>query len=421
MVKSTGKEMKAISDKARTERLIFHIDADAFFASVEQGFNPLLRGKPVIVGGQENQRGVVHTASYEARACGVRTGMPLFRAKVLCPQAVFLKGNYEHYRAVSSVLQEVYLKYTPKVEFTSLDDAYLDLTGTMHLYPSARWVAEQIKKEVWQRVGVSLSVGIGRNKVIARIASGLQKPAGIVEVPSGEERAFLADLPVDLLPGIGRMAREKLFDLGIFKVGQLARLPKSIMEQLFGKNGLKIWHFARGEDDRTVAPKVFPKQISRETSFEEDTTDLTLVLGTLQYLCERIAKRLRDEQLVCHALGIKIKYSDFRFHTTTARLPFATNHGHELFKQARQLFESLRLRRIRIRHVGVAVSQIESLNYQRRLFDDHTRQQMLDAVVDEIREKYGFMAILPADTLELRRKYRMEANGYILHNPALTR
>ena len=413
--------MKLTTADEKAQRLILHIDADAFFASVEQGFNPKLRGKPVIVGGQENQRGVVHTASYEARACGVRTGMPLFRAKALCPQAVFLKGNYEHYRAVSQVLQEVYLKYTPKVEFTSLDDAYLDLSGALHLYPSARWVAERVKEEVWQRVGVSLSIGIGSNKVIARIASDLKKPGGIVEVPAGREREFLADLQVDVLPGIGRMAREKLFDLGIFKVRQLAALPKDVMEQLFGKNGIKIWRFARGEDDRTVLPKVFPKQISRETSFEEDTSDLRIVRGTLQYLCERIGKKLRDEGLICRTIGVKIKYSDFKFHTSSVHLPFATNNGNELYKKARQLFEQIRLRRTRIRHVGVSVAQIEPKNYQRSLFNEQTRREMLDLVIDEIRQRFGFMAILPADTLELRRKYRMEPNGYILHNPALTR
>ncbi len=413
--------MKATRDELKSERLILHIDADAFFASVEQGFNPRLRGKPVIVGGQENQRGVVHTASYEARSCGVRTGMPLFKAKALCPQAIFLKGNYEHYRAVSEVFQEVYLKYTPEVEFTSLDDAYLDLSGAMHLYPSARWVAERIKAEVWQRVGVSLSVGIGSNKVIARIASGLQKPGGIVEVPAGKEREFLAGLPVDLLPGIGRMAREKLSDLGIFKIGQLAGLPRGIMEQLFGKNGVKIWHFARGEDDRAVAPRVFPKQISRETSFEEDTADLNIVLGTLQYLCERIGKKLREETLTCRAISVKIKYSDFRFHTASSHLPGNTSNAAELYQTARRLFETLRLRRTRIRHVGVSVSQIEPHNYQLTLFNEQTRSEMLNTVIDEIRERFGFMAILPADTLELRRKYRMEPNGYILHNPALTR
>ncbi len=413
--------MRSTRDELKSKRLIFHIDADAFFASVEQGFNPRLRGRPVIVGGLENQRGVVHTASYEARACGVRTGMPLFRAKALCPQAIFLKGNYEHYRAVSEVLRKVYLQYTPQVEFTSLDDAYLDLSGALHLFPSARWVAEQIQQQVWQQVGVGLSVGIGSNKVIARIASGLKKPRGIVEVPHGEERNFLAELPVEMLPGIGRMAREKLADLGIFRIGQLAGLPRRVMEQLFGKNGLRLWHLARGEDERPVAERTLPRQLSRETSFEEDTMDLQLVKSTLQYLCERLGRRLREEELVCRTVGVKIKYSDFRFHTASAGLGRRTANGSELFAAVLQLFENLRLRRTRIRHVGVMVTGIEPRNYQRFLFDEQTRQEALDTVIDEIRERFGFMAILPGDALELRRKYRMEPNGYILHNPALTR
>ena len=402
-------------------RTIMHIDADAFFASVEQGFNPLLRGKPVIVGGRENQRGVVHTASYEARACGVRTGMPLFKAKALCPRAVFLKGNYEHYKAVSLVFQDIYLQYTPAVEFTSLDDAYLDLTGALHLYPSALWVAEHIQREVWRRVHVGVSIGIGSNKTIARIASGLRKPKGIVQIPAGKERAFLAGLPVDVLPGIGRMGKEKLNDLNIFRVGELAKLPKRVLEQLFGKNGLSIYDFAQGRDPRPVKRKVFPKQISRETSFEEDTMDLELVKGTLQYLCERIGKKLREEKLHCRILTIKIKYSDFRFHTVRQKLAYPTANSGVLFAAAVRLFEQLRLRRTRIRHVGVSVTDIEPQNFQRMLFDTETRKELLDAALDEIRSKFGFMAILPADTLTLKSKYRMEPNGYILHNPALTR
>ncbi len=404
-----------------TQRTIMHIDADAFFASVEQGFNPRLRGKPVIVGGRENQRGVVHTASYEARACGIRTGMPLFKAKALCPRAVFLKGNYEHYRAVSALFQEVYLKYTPKVEFTSLDDAYLDLSGAMHLYSSAEWVAEKITTEVFERSGVGLSVGIGSNKVIARIASGLKKPRGCVHIPAGTEKAFLAHLPVDALPGVGRMAREKLIDLHIFKVGDLARLSKLIMEQLFGKNGIKLWELANGIDNREVVRKIIPRQISRETSFEEDTSDVNLVKSTLQYLTERIAKKLREDDLACRTLSVKIGYSDFKRHARSRGLAQPLNDGAALFDAADRIFNELRLRRVRIRHVGVSATNIEPLRMQTFLFDEKTRRESLNSAIDDIRQRYGFMALLPADTLELKRKYRMEPHGYILHNPALTR
>jgi len=398
-----------------------HIDADAFFASVEQGFNPFLRDRPVIVGGMANQRGVVHTASYETRAFGVRTGMPLFRAKAICPHAVFLKGNYEHYRAVSDIFQEVYLRYTPKVEFTSLDDAYLNLSGAMHLYPSAEWVAKAITDEIYIRTGVGLSVGIGSSKVIARIASGLNKPRGIVYIPAEREREFLSGLPVDCLPGIGRIAKEKLTDLHIFKVGDLARLTKLIMEQLFGKNGIRLWELANGIDNREVVRKIIPSQISRETSFEEDTSDMNIVKGTLQYLAERIARKLREEDLVCRTLSVRIGYSDFKRHASSETLSHPSNDGVELYRNANSIFEKILLRRIRIRHVGMSAGGIETVNYQRFLFDEHGRQDSLNSAIDAIRERFGFMALMPADTLELQRKYRMDSHGYILHNPALTR
>jgi DNA polymerase-4 len=402
-------------------RIIMHIDADAFFASVEQGFNPFLRNRPVIVGGSEDQRGVVHTASYEARRCGIRTGMALMRAKQICPDAIFLKGDYTHYRAVSRVFQEVYLKFTPLVEFTSLDDAYLDLTGTLHLHTDLKEVARAIQREILEKVGVGLSIGIGKNKVIANIASGLRKPKGIVEVPWGREKEFLAPLPVDALPGVGRVAKEKLTDLGVFTVGQLAQFSKIIMEQLFGMNGVKIWELANGIDTREVKRRIIPRQISRETSFEEDTADMGIIKGTLQYLNERIAKKLREQELLCQTLNVKIRYSDFTANNRSRSLPYPSNDSATLYKMVETLFEEIRLRRIRIRHVGIAVSNIEALNWQAKLFNERTRQEALNMTIDAIREKFGFMSILPAETIKLKRKYRMEPNGYVLHNPALTR
>ena len=404
-------------------RTIMHIDADAFFASVEQGFNPLLRNRPVIVGGSAEQRGVVHTASYEARALGIRTGMPLIQAKQLCPAAVFLKGNYEHYRAVSLIFQEIYLRYTPAVEFTSLDDAYLELTGALHLHlhQHPEQVARLIQNEVWEKTGVGVSLGIGSSKVIAGIASGLKKPKGIVYVEPGKEKEFLAALDVDLLPGIGRVAKEKLTDLGIFKVGQLARLPRLLLEQLFGSNGSKFWELANGFDARAVQRRIIPKQISRETSFEEDTADAGLIRGTLQYLTERIAKKLREQELSCRTLAVKIRYADFTAQNRSCSLPSPGNDSQALFRAVHALFEEMCLRRIRIRHVGVAASHIEPLNWQGFLFNQRSRQEALNSTLDIIRNKFGFMSILPAETIELKRKYRLQPNGYILHNPALTR
>ncbi len=398
-----------------------HIDADAFFASVEQGFNPLLRNRPVIVGGTEDQRGVVHTASYEARACGVRTGMALVHAKQVCPQAIFLKGNYAHYQAISLFFQEIYTKFTPIVEFTSLDDAYLDLTGTLHLHPIPEQIADEIQTEVWEKVGVGLSMGIGTNKVIANIASSLQKPRGIVHVPPGTEKEFLAPLPVDALPGVGRMAKEKLTDLGIFTVGQLAQFSKLLLEQLFGSKGKKLWEIANGNDPRQVKRHIIPRQISRETSFEEDTADMGIIKGTLQYLTERLAKKLRQDHLACQTVQVKIRYSDFSGNNRSRSLPYPSDDSNALFKMANILFDEIRFKRIRIRHVGIAVTQITPLNMQPSLFNEKNRQESLNTTIDQLRERFGFMAILPAETIELKRKYRMEPSGYVLHNPALTR
>ena len=340
---------------------IMHIDADAFFASVEQGFNPLLQNRPVIVGGTENQRGVVHTASYEARANGVRTGMALVHAKQICPDAIFLKGNYQHYQAASLILQEVYLKFTPFVEFTSLDDAYLDLSGTLHLHPHPEQIAQSIQNEVLKKVGIGLSMGIGANKVIANIASGLKKPRGIVHVPAGTEREFLAPLPVDILPGIGRVAKEKLTDLGIFAVDQLSKFSKLLLEQIFGSNGIKMWEFAQGIDNRHVKRRIIPGQISRETSFEEDLSDVGIIKGTMQYLTERIAKKLREQNLVCHTLSVKIRYSDFTANSRSRSLPHSSNDSATLFNLVNKIFEEICLRRIRLRHVGIVASHIEPL------------------------------------------------------------
>jgi DNA polymerase-4 len=398
-----------------------HIDADAFFASVEQGFNPLLRNKPVVVGGSEDQRGVVHTASYEARACGIRTGMPLVQAKRICPEAVFLKGNYQHYQATSLILQDIYLNYTPQVEFTSLDDAYLDLSGTLHLHPPPLEIARRIQQAVDDALHIGVSLGIGENKVIARIASGLKKPRGIIYVPPGTEKEFLASLPIDELPGVGRAAREKLLELGIFTIRQLAALPKVVLIQMFGVNGQKMWELANGIDPREVQQRILPKQISRETTFEEDTTDQSVVLACLQYLSERIGGKLRQQELLCRRVGIKIRYSDFTQHNVSQALLQPSDSAAEIFSEVEKIFYRLPLRRLRIRHVGVWVTHIEWRNLQLQLFNEEKKMELLDAAVDEIRQKFGFMAILPADTLDLRKKYRLEKNGYVLHSPALTR
>lgn len=403
-----------------SEKIIFHIDADAFFASVEQSYHPALQGRPVVVGGQANQRGVVHTASYEARRRGIHTAMALMKAKEVCPDVIFLKGNFQHYQAVSRQLQEIYLRFTPIVEFTSLDDAYLDFSGTGLLYKSPLEVARKIRRRVWEEVGISVSVGIGANKIVARIASEILKPGGAYDVSPAAQLAFLAPLPVEVLPGIGRKYRNKLHDLSIFSVAQLRGMPRIALEDLFGLNGRKFYDMARGIDRRRVEKRIRPKSVSRETTFEEDITDIKIMRSTLQYLTERIAGKLRNENLVARQISVKLRFSDFKQYEFHQTLPEASDDAVRLFSVANELLLRFPQRRVRIRLVGIRVTQIDWRDEQMGIFSAPTLGVNINQAIDEIRAKFGFMSILPAETLNLQHKYKVEKSGFVLHSPALT-
>lgn len=402
-------------------RAILHIDADAFFASVEQGFVPPLRNKPVIVGGTEDQRGVVHTASYDARKLGVRTGMPLSQAKRLLPHATFLKGNFEHYQAVSQILQDIYYQYTPVIEMASLDDAYLDLTGTRKLHKlSPTEIARHIQEQIFRAVHITVSCGIGTAKFIARIASGINKPKGLTTVPPGKELDFLHPLPVEELPGIGPMAKECLHRFGIFTVGELAATPKFLLMKVFGINGQTFWELANGIDPREIKQRILPKQISRETGFEEDVSDTELVHEVLHYLTERIGKKLREAGLVGQTVSIKVEYSDHKRYLKARSLPEPTDSTDVIYKMVETLLNETPFRRLRVRRVGLALSKIQWKNCQGELFNEHTRREALESTIDAIRRRFGFTSIMPASLVNLRRHYRMEKTGYVLHAPALT-
>jgi DNA polymerase-4 len=401
-------------------KLIFHIDGDAFFASVEQSFHPALRGRPVVVGGLAEQRGVVHTASYEARQRGLYTGMPLVRAKQVCPEAIFVKGNFQHYQAVSRYLQDIYLRYTPQVEFTSLDDAYLDMSGSRRLFPDTVAAARELWLAVWREVGISISIGIGPNKLIARLASEVRKPGGIFDVPAAASDAFLLPLPVNALPGIGRKYQRQLSDLGITTIAQLRCLPRLTLEDIFGRNGGKFHALAHGRDTRPVERRIRPKSISRETSFEEDVSNPGVILSTLQYLTERIAAKLRQKDLAARQVEVKLRYADFKQSLLNQTLPAASNDAAVLFGFVRDLALRPPERRVRLRLVGVKVSQLDWQDCQAELFATPLPREDINTTIDAIRARHGFTSILPATTLQLHNYYRMERSGYVLHAPALT-
>ncbi len=403
-------------------KTILHIDADAFFASVEQGFVPALRHRPVIVGGTEDQRGVVHTASYDARKQGVYTGMPLRQAKKMVPDAVFLKGDFEHYKAVSQIFENIYYQFTPVIEMTSLDDAYLDLTGTLKVHgKTPAELARIIQQKVYRAVGVTVSCGVGSAKFIARIASGVNKPNGITSVAAGTELEFLRPLPVEELPGIGPRARESLHQLGVFTISELAVVPKAVLMQRFGVNGRKFWEFANGTDSREIKQRDLPKQISRETGFEEDVSDQELVFEVLHYLTERIGKKLREDGLVAKTVSIKVEYSDHKRTIKARSLPESTASTDAIFRMVSTLLRETPLRRLRVHRVGLAVSKIDCLNLQAELFTETSRRETIEATMDKIRQRFGFTSIMPASQINLQKHYRMEKSGYVLHAPALTR
>jgi len=418
---TSGPDSASIVHHPQDTKSILHIDADAFFASVEQGFAPPLRNRPVIVGGEDGQRGVVHTASYDARKRGVHVGMPLNHAKRLVPNAVFLKGNFEHYKAVSRLFQDIYYRFTPAIEMTSLDDAYLDLTGTLKVHKcSAEEIAREIQQQIYAAVHVTVSCGVGTSKYVARIASGRQKPSGITCVKPGEELAFLHPLPVEELPGIGRVLKEQLQQLGVFTIGELAQIPKPLLIQRFGATGEKFWQLANGVDPREVKQRTLPKQISRETGFEEDVADIALVRDVLHYLTERIGRKLRQEALVAQTVTIKVEYSDRKRYVRARSLPEMTDSTDAIYHMVDALHDETPFRRLRVRRAGLIVSKIERKNWQGELFRERTRRECLESTIDDIRRRFGFTAIMPASMARLQNHYRMEKSGYVLHAPALT-
>ncbi|MFQ6037175.1 MAG: DNA polymerase IV, partial [Candidatus Aminicenantales bacterium] len=293
-------------------RCIVHVDIDAFFAAVEVLLNPELKGKPVIVGGLPHERGVASTASYEARRYGVHAGMPLRKAYQLCPHGVFLRGNYQIYSAFSRRFFRVLHTYTPDVEEASLDEAYLDLTRCRPLYPSFSRTVREIKQRVEKELGITVSVGVGPNKLLAKLATTRAKPGGLFELREGEEEAFLRDLDISSLPGIGPKTQVILRMLNVHRIGDLWGLPRATLHGLFGLNGDELYLQARGIDSRPLMTPTIPKSVSRETTFLEDIWDRRLLLAHLAYLCDRLTLPLRQGRLYAHIIEVKVRYSDFK-------------------------------------------------------------------------------------------------------------
>jgi DNA polymerase-4 len=403
-------------------RRILHIDLDAFFVSVEQTLNPALRGKPVVVGGDPKSRGVVACASYEARVYGLRAGMSLAVAQRLCPHATFLGGNFYRYRDASVRFLDILAEFTPDIEPLGLEEAYLDLTGFEPLYGPVRETALVIKRRIKGDLGLTASVGIANSKVVAKIASDLSKPDGLIEVMPGEERLFLDPLPITKLPCVGSKSESVLKRMGVTTIGELGRLPLAFLKQRFGAHGEVMHRYANGIDSRRMEPPAPPKSISRETTFGEDTSDRAFLSATLHYLGERVGADLRSHRKQAKCVTLKLRYADFESITRSRTLKEAFDADRIIFEVGRELLEeALKQRAVPVRLIGIGVSNLIAGRQLSMLDPWPEILERLNGAIDRIRGKYGFTAIEFGRTLHLRGMFPIEDGRYILKTSSLSR
>lgn len=346
-------------------RIVFHVDMDAFFVSVEELFDPSLKGKPVVVGGNRDERGVVSAASYAARAFGVHSAMPLRTAAKLCPQAIFVPGHRERYLECSRQVRAVLNGFSPKIEMASIDEAYLDMTGTERLWGPAMASAHALHEEMKRATGLNCSVGIGSSRLIAKVASGKAKPHGILMVPHGAEASFLAPLDVGEIPGVGKVMQNKLAEAGIFTVADVARLDPQEMERRFGEFGRALAGKSRGEDAGAwfgfgIGEGAGVKSISHEHTYSVDTADAVALETTLMRLSEMVGRRLREQGYQARTLQLKLRYSDFATITRAHTPPDATQLDNEIYGEIRKLFRRDWKKGRCVRLLGVCASNLVS-------------------------------------------------------------
>jgi DNA polymerase-4 len=364
---------------------------DCFYVSVERLLNPSLNGKPVAVGGSPDGRGVVSSASYEARRFGVRSAMPMRQALRLCPELVVVRGSYGRYAEYSHTLQEIFARFSPVVEMASQDEAYLDLSGTERLYGTPLRAAQQLRECVLKETTLPCSLGIARNRIVAKIASDLCKPKGLLWVPTGSEARMLSRLPIERMPGVGHRTAERLRAIGVDRIGGIASLPATTLMSHFGEHGLALRSRALGESSSAILPYEAPKSIGSEETLDTDTADAAELDRLLSSLAERTASRLRSEGVRACGLVLKYRFTDFETHTASRMLPFPVDDELHLLSVCRDLFRervpvgrAIRLLGVTGTHLTIA-EQLDLLGEEGR-----ERRDRLHGAVDAIRRKHGF-------------------------------
>ena len=379
---------------------IFHLDMDAFFVSVEELFDPSLQGKPVVVGGKADERGVVSAASYAARRFGVHSAMPLRTAYQRCPHAIFLDGHPERYREYSQKVFAALEQFSPLVELASIDEAYLDMTGTERLLGPPLAAAHLLHERVKRATGLNCSIGAASSRLVAKVASDQAKPNGVLWIVPGQEAGFLAPLDVRRIPGVGKVAEQRLRSFGVRQVGDLARLGEAFLERKFGKWGLALAGKARGLDaggwfDAPIGGDEPPKSISHEHTFTEDTAEVRLIESTLAQLSAMVARRLREQGLYARTVQLKLRYKDFTTITRAHTLDHATQLDIELIRESRALFHANWKPGAKVRLVGVHAGPLAAAEGQMSLLDEPHSDRWRKALgaVDRLRDKFGEAAV----------------------------
>jgi DNA polymerase IV len=374
---------------------ILHVDMDAFFVSVELLERPELRGKPVVVGGRPDQRGVVTAASYEARKYGIQSAMPLRTAGKLCPHAIFLDGHHHKYTQWSDRIATILHAFTPVVEMVSIDEAYLDLSGTQRLHGPPFAAADKLLRYITKQTGLPCSGGLATTRLVAKVASDQAKPRGLVWVAPGREERFLAPLPVRKIPGIGKVTERALRTLGIETVEQMAREPREKLEKIFGQWGHALYRKARGGDSYEFLVDAEAKSISQNHTFGEDTLNENVMTATLSHLSQKACKRLRESGLSARTLTLTIRYIGFDTYTRSKTLPDAAQLDADISAAFLQLFHEHRNRQRKVRLLGVSLSNLTHGGEQLDLLDPERRGKLekLTRATDRLRDRFGFGAV----------------------------